>query len=752
MNTTTATTHQSSIMLNSEQQKVLAHTHGPLLIVAGAGSGKTFVVTSYIIELLTNRHVPAHAIVGLTFTNKAAGEMAERIERKVAQKQKPFIGTFHSYCLQLLKVYRAQHGQPAFSILDSDDQQTLLQNIIKRSRIEQRTNPKTIAHHISAYKNSFVTDSNESLFTDPLFREILLEYEREKRASNCLDFDDLLLEALQLFKTDTAFKERHQQTVRHILVDEYQDTNSTQHALLKAMTLQGKDFAIDSLCAVGDEDQSIYSWRGAQIKNMLQFSSDFPNTTIIKIEQNYRCAQSILDVANHIIANNRYRNPKNLWSTKSGTDRTRLIHCFSGYQEGIVISQLITQARKAPKTTGHSIAILYRAHYQSRTIEEALIRNSIAYTIVGGIEFYERKEIKDMLAYLKLIANPFDRIAFFRIINCPLRGLGEKFQEQVYAIWQEQPFYSFEQCLQHMLTHDMVQGVKKEQLEQFITLINEGRLYAHSVHQALNHFVQHTNYIGYLQTTFDKDEAETKRDNIRELLRAAEHLEKTGTATIEDFLAHVALMQQHVPEEETQTPITLMTIHAAKGLEFDIVIISGLEEGIFPNTRSLVDPEMIEEERRLLYVAITRAKEYLLLTHAKSRQTFGSLSDQTPSRFLSEIPAGFVKSITAVQFNDIQIRDLFKEWFGNSSPSSVFTAQSFRQSQPSTTRTATQVIPKAPIAPIANSWHVNQNVKHPQFGIGTIHEIDVKDSVTTILTIQFSSGIKKIKSSFVQAI
>lgn len=748
---TTATMNNHDIALNNEQRKAVSHQGGALLVIAGAGSGKTLVITSYIIELLRNRNVRAENIIGLTFTNKAAGEMSERITQRTDAGHKPFIGTFHAYCLQVLKNNLHVLNRQQFSIMDSDDQQALLQTIIKRSRIEKKTNIKTLAHHISAYKNSFVTNQTESLFVDPLFREVLLEYEREKKLSNCLDFDDLLLETLHLFTKNKEFKSKHQLAVRHIVVDEYQDTNSTQHALLKAMALHDDSLVVDSVCVVGDEDQSIYSWRGAQVKNMIQFTHDFPGTQVVKIEQNYRCAQSILAVANAVIAHNKHRNPKNLWSTKSGTDRVRILHCFSAYQEGNAISTCIIHCRKNKKNAHYSVAVLYRAHYQSRTIEEALIRHSLSYTIVGGIEFYERKEIKDILAYLKLLINPFDRISFFRVINCPLRGLGDKFQEQFYQCWQEQPFFSFVQCAQAM----QEQGISKHaQLQDFLTLYSNAATYVHNTAQAINYFITTTNYYGYLQNSYEKEEAETKIENVKELVRAATHLEKNGTVRVEEFLTHVALMQQAIVPEESETPVTLMTIHAAKGLEFDMVIIAGVEEGIFPNTRSLIDPELIEEERRLLYVAITRAKEYLLLTHAKSRYTFGSMSDQSPSRFLEEIPSSVASSTAATHFNDHQLQQFFAQWFGVQQLVQVHTANSFRVASPTFVKQApvhAQVLTQPRTAATTlQSWKIGQQVRHAQFGAGTIQAIDTKNELSTILTVKFSTGIKKIKSAFVE--
>ncbi|MGB8468264.1 MAG: UvrD-helicase domain-containing protein [Candidatus Babeliales bacterium] len=742
-------------LLNESQQAAVLHENGPLLVTAGAGSGKTGVITYRIADLLVRKNIAPKAIIGLTFTNKAAGEMKERIERAAPDKQQPFIGTFHSYCLNILKNNIGLLNRPAFTILDADDQHSMLQTIIKRSRIDKKTNPKTLAYQISMYKNSAVTQTNQELFVDPLFRELLLEYEREKRVSNCFDFDDLLIETVQLFLKHEEFRQRHQQTVRHILVDEYQDTNSTQHALLKAMALDKKKFVIDSLCAVGDEDQSIYSWRGATIHNMLNFAHDFAGTQTIKIEQNYRCAQPILDVANSIINYNIQRNPKNLWSTKKGADRVRVLHCFSGYQEGIVITELVNAIRSHPHHGSYSVAVLYRAHYQSRAIEEALIRQSITYTIVGGIEFYERKEIKDIFAYLKLLANPFDRVAFFRIINCPLRGLGDKLQEQLYQLWQEQPFYSFEQCIQLALNQGLVSGIKKDALVQFVALYTEAKKNIHNAAAAIQFFIAQTQYIAYLQQAYEKDESETKIENIKELLRAAEHFTTNGITSVEQLLHEVALMQHKMNDtDEQHTPVTLMTIHAAKGLEFDLVVIAGMEEGIFPSARSIVDPELVEEERRLLYVAITRAKEYLLITHAKNRHSFGSMTDQRPSRFIQEIPSKTASSSSALHWNERQINTYCAEWLGTQKKNVVYTFNSTTvQNTPVRKPIAAQPreqYPQSRTSELLVPFAIRESVTHATFGIGVVQAIETKDSTTSIVTVQFPTGTKKISAHFLK--
>lgn len=720
--------------LNEQQQKAVAHKQGPLLVIAGAGSGKTRVITARIINLLINENVNPRSIIALTFTNKAAGEMKERLHSFVGGA-KPFIGTFHAYCLQLLRTHTHFLEHPSFSILDSDDQQHLLTTIIKRSGLEKRISATNLIHHISIMKNTIGPAQNNSSLSTSLISQLMHEYEREKKASKCFDFDDLLLEVVKLFGKYPEFKTRHQENIRHILVDEYQDTNVTQHELLKSMALDQKKITIDSLCAVGDEDQSIYSWRGATVANILHFQKDFPKTTVIKIEQNYRSVQPILHVANQVIAHNQNRNPKTLWSEKKAKDRVRIIQCISGYQEAEVVAHIAKKLRK--EHASFSLAVLYRAHYQSRSLEEALIRHSIAYTIIGGIQFYERKEIKDMLAYLRLIANPFDRISFFRAINCPLRGLGDAFQDIFHQYWDEQPFLTFIDCIHNLIQNQMVTGVKHIALEQFLALFTHLST-SDGPRKTLEYIINATNYFTYLTHTFDKEEAEAKIDNVKELLRATNHFEQHGITTVEQFLQEVALMQEKIQENtHTEQTIKLMTFHAAKGLEFNTVVLTGLEDGLFPSSRSLGDQETLQEERRLLYVGITRAQERLLLTYARHRYTFGSMTDQLRSRFLDEIPTNLAQEHDASYWQEAQLRAFFDDWFGTKNRSEVITF--------GPTHTKTEPTNN-------NVWQKNQPVSHKKFGVGIIKTIEERDQETIFITAHFKTGTKKIKSTFLEKV
>ncbi len=734
-----------SINLNSEQQKAVVHTQGPLLVIAGAGSGKTRVITTRIVHLILNEHIGAERIIALTFTNKAAGEMKERIaEFLPVGSRKPFIGTFHAYCLYLLKLHANLLGIDQFTILDADDQQALVTSLVKKAGLEKRMSVKQVLYHISSLKNNIPDDT---AYIDPLVKQIYQLYEQAKRQSKCFDFDDLLLQILNLFSTNTTFKEQFQQTVRHILVDEYQDTNVVQHELLKAMTLKNKQFNIDSLCVVGDEDQSIYSWRGATVANILNFNRDFPDTTVITIEQNYRSVLPILQAANTVINHNKQRNPKELWSERNAHDRIRILHCNSGYQEGDAICHALKQLKK--KYSLNTCAILYRAHYQSRAIEEALIRNSIPYTIIGGIQFYERKEIKDLLAYIRIVVNPFDRVSLLRIINCPHRGLGDKFQDFFVEQWDQQPFYNYADVADFLIKKDLIPASKKTTLKEFLRLF-EGKTALDKPRELLESIIEKIHYFNYLHNAFDKQEAEAKIDNVKELLRAMAHFEQNGLTTALDFLNHVALMQEKIASDNNaEHKVQLMTLHAAKGLEFDTVCLTGLEEGLFPSMHSIQQQETIEEERRLFYVGITRAKERLLLSHARYRYTFGTMTDQVCSRFLNEIPDHLAQRVDCSYWNESNFNEFFSQWLFNTTtihPSSLVTFGSAHKKERSTiTRTSAHRTDKEV------SWKPYQSVKHATFGVGIIKTIEQRND-ETVLTVHFKTGLKKIKAAFVQSL
>jgi len=734
--------------LNPAQQQAVAHLNGPILVVAGAGSGKTRVITARITNFIKNHNVSPESILALTFTNKAATEMRGRIARFLDNTQiLPFIGTFHSYCVRLLKQHQDKLDTPFFSILDEDDQRKLISDIIKRNNLTKQLNARQVAYQISYLKNH-TTDPVKpavEVLSNPLMHDIFYAYEQEKKASKCLDFDDLLLKTVGLFQNNRTFKQQFQQQIRHILVDEYQDTNTVQHQLLKHMALTNKKLAIDSMCVVGDEDQSIYSWRGATVSNILNFKKDFPHTTVVKIEQNYRSVQPILDAANHVITHNHNRNPKKLWSEKKGKDRIRVLTCLTEYQEAATIAQLLETIRTTKQHA--ACAILYRTHAQSRALEEALIRQNMPYKIIGGMQFYERKEIKDILAYLRLVINPFDRAAFFRIINIPARGLGKKFEEQAYELWQQEPFLTFADLIKKLIDSNVVRGTKQKALEQMLYIL--ASLEPTSIpHKAAQQVIERSAYLGYLKDAYDPEDARARIENIQELIEAMQHFASQDINTISQFIEEVTLMQEKQHEQgQAQNPVLMMTLHAAKGLEFDMVIIAGLEEGLLPSARSLMDSQAIEEERRLFYVGITRAKERLLITHAKYRYSYGQMVDQVTSRFIPELPQHVTIQDDCAYWKNFQTQTYFTDWLGIQVKN---TFQTFSMPQnihkqmikPSkeTNRQTTQ-----------STYKKNAVVKHAKYGIGIVQGTE-KKSDKIYVKVKFKSGEKKIVSSFLQKV
>ncbi len=741
-----------STQLNPAQKEAVEHLKGPILVIAGAGSGKTRVITARIANLMLNHGAQAEQIVALTFTNKAAQEMKERIQLFLDKgKQLPFIGTFHAYCLQLLKQNIHLLESPFFSILDEDDQRKIVNDILHRNHLEKQLNVRQAIYYLSQIKNKIDPTQHtyqKLVHIHPFMYDIYTAYEAEKRASRCYDFDDLLIETVKLLKTNKEFKEELQQKLRHVLVDEYQDTNIIQHELLKQLTLKNDIYIGDSLCVVGDEDQSIYSWRGATIANIRNFQHDFANTAIIKIEQNYRSVQQILDIANQVISNNDNRNPKNLWSEKKAKDRTRALTCLSEYQESDIIAQLLKRVRnKKEKMTA---AILYRTHAQSRALEESLIKENIPYRIVGGVQFYERKEIKDLLAYLRLIVNPFDRPSFFRVINVPARGLGTKFEEDVYALWHQEPFLTFQQVVQKLIDTGVVTKTKKDAAASFIKIFKDLQATDSSL-TALEAILVRTRYLNHLKEEYEAEDAETRIENIKELQEAFIHFATYGTTTVEKVLEDIALMQDrqaHAAHDTEQ--VLLMTLHGAKGLEFDLVILAGLEEGILPAARSLEDPQALEEERRLFYVGITRAREYLLLTHARYRYTYGRMLDQVQSRFLREIPSRLMPREEASSWRTDQMISFFAQWLPSheSSTSPTIEPKVTKLIKNESTARSSATASYQP----TGRWKPNQPVMHEKYGMGVIQKVETKTDDTLYITAKFKTGIKKIVSKFLQLI
>jgi len=714
--------------LNEEQQPAVSATSGALLVCAGAGSGKTRIIITRIAYLIMQGVAPEH-ILAVTFTNKAASEMKERLAHLLPEDvAMPYIGTFHGFCLYLLKRYQAILGIDDFSLMDETDQRRLMHGILKRSGMEKTYRPRDVISYISQKKNQ---RSASSACHDTL-EELASAYEREKAAARCYDFDDLLANTVWHLRHHTDFRRQLQRVYTHILVDEYQDTNYIQHELLTHLARYEGKLQATSVCIVGDEDQSIYTWRGATVENFTAFESDFPETSRMTITRNYRSVQPILTAANTLIQHNSHRHEKHLWSTQSGSDRILSLRCASHIQEGLVIARAAQQLLAQEKQP----AVLYRSHHQSRALEEAFIQRNIAYTIVGGTTFYQRQEIKDILAYLKLVCNPYDHISWQRACNVPARSLGEKFREHFLTTWRTHPDMDHVKLAQQL--RNDVTPAKQKALDQFISVFSNlsGDQYAHVV---CNEIIERTGYVSYLRQTYEEDEAREKIENVQELQRA---FTARSEATCAQILADITLMHAQREAHDHQQHVLLMTMHGAKGLEFDTVLIPGLEEHVFPSSHARSDDTRLEEERRLCYVGITRARERVILTYARWRSTFGTMNDNAPSRFLAELPQSVTRCEDVSYAHEAEIASYLKRWFTTVAPE---VTSSCNDQHLHSTYGAQQW----PNPTKKTPWKRGACVWHKRFGTGTICYATYKSDNHTLLTIRFKHGIKRLDARYV---
>lgn len=636
--------------LNKEQQQAVQHTEGPLLILAGAGSGKTKVLTVRIAHLLA-QGVNPYEILAITFTNKAAKEMKSRVEGLVGDvANRIWLSTFHSFCAKFLRFELDNFlgYNSNFTIYDTSDSQAVIKAALKALNLDDKYYPVgAMIGAISDAKNKllFASDFRKQArdFYQQKVADVYEYYERELRKNNALDFDDLLLVAVKLLQSNEAVLDKYSKRFRYVMIDEYQDTNHAQFLLAKLLASHWKNIAV-----VGDADQSIYAWRGADIQNILDFEKDYPNCTSIKLEQNYRSTKIILDAANAVIENNEGRPKKNLWTDKTEGAKIQHFTAQSEHEEAAFIGDTIAKKHDIHGVPYGDMAILYRTNAQSRVLEEALIKRALPYTMVGGTKFYDRKEIKDVLAYLRVLYNPFDDLSLLRIINVPKRSIGAttvaKLQDYARANGT-----SLFMTLTQLHLVDTIKGKTKEKLEEFgiliFTLVAE--MEDKTVLDILESILDRTGYLAQLEESTDPQD-QARAENIGELLSVAKDFQDTNpTGTVEDFLEQVALVNDVDSFEQEESKVTLMTLHAAKGLEFPIVFLGGLEEGLFPHSRTLMNPEEIEEERRLAYVGITRAEKELYISNATTRTVFGRTSSYLPSRFIDEIPEELVDGLRA---------------------------------------------------------------------------------------------------------
>lgn len=653
--------------LNNPQLQAVTTTDGPVLVLAGAGSGKTKALTYRIAYILDSGLAGAYNILAMTFTNKAAGEMKERVQKLLDSSQTSLVknlfwmGTFHSICVKILKKHGSKVGLGAnFSIYDSNDQQMAMKEAMKRCDISiKEFNPNAIRSYISSAKNELIDAQTYQSYASGYFQQVVSElypmYQKILRENNAVDFDDLLLLVVELFKQNPDVLSEYQEQFRYILVDEYQDTNTAQYHIVKLLAQKHRN-----ICCVGDDDQSIYAFRGATIKNILNFEKDYPESVVIKLEQNYRSTKTILEASYQVISKNESRKDKKLWTENTDGEK---IHIYTAKHEieeaGFVIK---TIQDLSDSMQYRDIAILYRTNAQSRNLEEAFLQAGIPYKIVGGMRFYERKEIKDIISYLRCIFNPKDLTSLERIINVPKRGIGLKTVQELIANAGSCNLSPLEYLFEHL------QEVDNLKVKNFGMIMSnlKNKIEGLKLSEFIEYLLDTTGYIKMLQD--GSLENESRIENLKELLSVASKFDhESGIDALEHFLDEVSLLEDFEKQQEDQVDtnrVTLMTIHASKGLEFEVVFVVGAEENLFPHSNSIVDQKDLEEERRLAYVAITRAKNKLYMTHASQRTYFGSVQNNPVSRFVLDIPEELVfKEISDQLFSfDTDFDEVEEAW------------------------------------------------------------------------------------------
>lgn len=728
--------------LNEQQKEAVFHTEGPLLILAGAGSGKTRVLTHRIAYLIQEKGINPWSILAITFTNKAAGEMRERVDSLIGfDAGSIWVSTFHSTCVRILRRYIDRLGYDHnFTIYDADDQKTLMKDVCKQLQIDTKIHKeRSLMSAISSAKDELITPEEYELnaagdYNKQRIAQVYKEYEKQLRANNALDFDDLLVKTVQLFQTQPDVLDYYQNRFRYIMVDEYQDTNTVQFKLISILASRSQN-----LCVVGDDDQSIYKFRGANIKNILNFEQQFADARVIKLEQNYRSTSNILNAANAVIRHNSGRKDKTLWTENGEGEKIQFRQFDTAYDEAEYIIGDIKERVNNGKATYNDHAILYRTNAQSRMFEEKCVVSNIPYKIVGGVNFYARKEIKDLLAYLKTIDNGQDDLAVRRIINVPKRGIGlttiNRVQEN--ALQREVAFY------EALTTADLIPGIGRSasKLESFVALIEHfkeeaGRL---SLTELLQDVIDTTGYVEELKAE-GSVESETRIENIDELISKVAAYEESMTeepATLSGFLEEVALVADIDSLDENSDYVVLMTLHSAKGLEFPYVYLAGMEDGMFPSYMTIMadDPLEIEEERRLCYVGITRAKQELTMTSARRRMIHGETQYNKMSRFLKEIPMDLLSTGKLIEDED----DRPKE-------NSYFQAkQTFKAKAYAPVKPIQQFAVKGADGP---GYDVGDRVRHVKFGDGLVTGITAGGRDYEV-TVQFDSvGVKKMFAAF----
>ncbi|MGA5319939.1 DNA helicase PcrA [Streptomyces seoulensis] len=743
--------------LNENQRAAVVHAGSPLLIVAGAGSGKTRVLTHRIAHLLAERHVHPGQILAITFTNKAAGEMKERVEQLVGPRAGAmWVMTFHSACVRILRRESKRLGfTSSFSIYDAADSKRLMALVCRDLDLDpKRYPPKSFSAKISNLKNELIDEEDFAAQATDGFEKTLAQayalYQSRLREANALDFDDLIMTTVNLLRAFPDVAEHYHRRFRHVMVDEYQDTNHAQYALVRELVGTGAhdedvppnayDVPPAELCVVGDADQSIYAFRGATIRNILQFEEDYPDATTILLEQNYRSTQTILSAANAVIERNESRRPKNLWTNAGqGAGITGYV-ADTEHDEAQFVADEIDRLTDAGDAKAGDVAVFYRTNAQSRVFEEIFIRVGLPYKVVGGVRFYERKEVRDVLAYLRVLANPEDSVPMRRILNVPKRGIGERAEAMIDALAQRERI-SFPQALKRVDEAYGMAARSTNAVRRFNALMDDLRTIVESgagPATVLEAVLERTGYLAELQASTDPQD-ETRIENLQELAAVALEFEQEREdgeqGTLAEFLERVALVadSDQIPDEEDgDGVITLMTLHTAKGLEFPVVFLTGMEDGVFPHMRALNQTKELEEERRLAYVGITRARERLYLTRAALRSAWGQPSYNPPSRFLEEIPA------THLEWKRTGASAAPAFGKAASSVASTLSSSRSRSSAAGASGFATRRAGEKPVVSLA----IGDRVTHDQFGLGTVVAV-AGEGDKAQATIDFGGGNAK---------
>ena len=710
-------------LLNPQQLEAVQHDKGPLLVVAGAGSGKTRVITSRIANLI-HQGINPDSILAITFTNKAAGEMKQRVFKMLSGDglSSPWIGTFHSFCLRLLRrhINELDYSRE-FVIYDSSDQLSLIKQCMKSIDIEAEAfPPKTLLNHISGFKNDFILatdiDSDNFPFGAKMkAAEVYPLYQHNLKKSNALDFDDLLIMTVRLFKESETVLERYSNQFQQILVDEFQDTNATQYKLVCLLASKHSN-----VCAVGDDDQSIYRWRGANIENILNFEKDFQNTRVIKLEENYRSTQVILKAAAGVVSENRNRKEKTLWTQNEKGTPIVYYRAEDENDEARSVCEFILQHNQEEGVLFNNMAVLYRTNAQSRAMEEALRGSDIPYRLIGGFRFYERKEIKDILAFVRVIINPADSVSLRRIINVPTRGIGKTSLTKVEKYSVDKNILLMEGLRQVSHSRVITSGAKNK-IINFLEIIDGLRSFHENavLVDFFQEIVERTGYAAMLKNE-DTRESRDRMDILNELYTAIQQSEEKGE-TLQQFLDTTALVSDADSIDDSRGVLQMMTLHTCKGLEYDSVYIIGLEDGLLPHASSMSDPEEYEEERRLCYVGITRAKKKLCVSNARMRRIYGSTFNYPPSQFLMAIPSDVITNKTRMEEPSYQ-KSMETKYGVNEIPATTFVNEN-------------QEV----------SYAIGTKVLHPKFGAGIIIKRDgSEDDLKVDIFFKKAYGKKRI--------